>query len=94
MPSWIGGEGMHPLALLAALASDQPCYTRADLIDYLRTEYQEAQMVRALDYRGVMVEAFVSPHGSWTLAVAPSPDVLCIVAAGGNWMMINKEIEG
>lgn len=51
-------------------------------------------MVRSLDYRGVMVEAFVSPHGSWTLAVAPSPDVLCIVAAGGNWMMINKEIEG
>lgn len=77
--------------LLATQANASECYPRTDLIAALSDSYGEAQLVRAMEDRGGMVEVYVSQGGSWTMVVVPPVTgemQACIVATGTNWMMV------
>jgi len=77
--------------LLATQANASDCYPRTHLIAALLEPYGEAQLVRAMEDRGGMVEVYVSQGGTWTMVVVPPVTgemQACIVATGSNWMMV------
>lgn len=79
------------LSLIATQAIASDCYPRTDLIALLADNYGEAQMIRAMEDRGGMMEVYVSPSGGWTMVVVPpvTGEIhACIVATGTNWMMV------
>lgn len=80
-----------------ALAANETCADRREMIAVLADRYGERQMVRSMEARGAMIEVYVSPEGSWTMLVVPpteSPLQACIVATGTGWMMIAPGIAG
>ena len=76
------------LAMFASPAIAEPfCLPRAELIAQLDSKYQERQTVIAMESRGMMLEVYVSPGGTFTV-VAVSPDMrACVVAFGTDWKM-------
>lgn len=84
-----------PLILLCSPALAEPqCMDRATLIAQLDTQYNERQTVIAMEGRGMMLEVYVSPEGSFTV-VAVSPDMrACVVAFGTDWKMTAPGVAG
>ena len=81
------------LAMLASPAFAEPqCMDRAAMIAGLDTIYGERQIVIAMAGGDMMLEAYVSLQGTWTL-VAVSPDKrACILAFGTDWHMVAEGV--
>ena len=77
-----------------AAANELQCYQRSEFIAALAENYGEVQVMRAMEDRGLMVEAYVSESGTWTIAVMQADLATCILATGTRWMMIAPGVEG
>ena len=87
------------LCLIAspALADGPVCMPREELIAKLDEDYSERNMARGMETRGGIVEVYVSPKGTWTMAVIPPTEGVlqaCPIAAGTDWKMIIPGIDG
>ena len=75
------------LALTPAVASAQfaMCGDRAQIIDQLRTKYQESRQGVGLVSTIGATELYVSEKGTWTMLVTVESGKSCIIAAGHSW---------
>jgi len=70
------------------------CGERVDIIDTLKTRYQEAPISMGLAGNGGVVEVFASQKGSWTIVVTQPTGVTCVVSAGESWENLKGMVPG
>ena len=90
--AWI----VFPLLTMVAWASgaraeDVPCMTHNEMVERLSTLFDEVQMATAFESRNVRIELFMSNTGTWTLVGHNTPDRVCVMLTGTNWMMVDPE---
>ena len=78
------------IALAPPLAAAEPCGKRADLLDILMVEFDEAQISVGRGPGGEVFEVLASKNGTWTLIVTDSSGRTCGVAAGQTWLLPNE----
>ncbi len=61
------------------------CGPRAELVERLRSAYQEQASAIGLAGSGGVVELYTSEKGSWTLLLTQTTGVSCLIAAGDSW---------
>ena len=61
------------------------CGDRAQIIDQLKTKYQESRQAVGLISNNGAAELYVSEKGTWTMLVTVASGKSCIVAAGHDW---------
>lgn len=78
------------LALLIATPAiaDVQCATHEQAVASLDARYGERQVARGLDDRGVMIEIFASPAGTWTMVIVRPDMTTCVFATGVGFMAI------
>lgn len=64
------------------------CATHDQAVASLDAKYGERQVVRGLDDRGVMIEIFASPKGTWTMVIVRPDMTTCVLATGVGFMAI------
>lgn len=74
-----------------AWAEDVPCMAHNEMVERLSTLFNEVQMATAFESRNVRMELFISNTGTWTLVGHNTPDRVCVVLTGTNWMMVDPE---
>ncbi len=86
-------KGLFPLALAAAalvagngaVAAQQACNLRPQVLEHLEGRFQEAPSAIGLTSDGKVVEVLTSAKGSWTIIVTAPDGVSCLLAAGQAW---------
>jgi hypothetical protein len=75
------------LVLTPAVVSAQfaMCGDRAQIIDQLKTKYNETRQAVGLISNNGAAELFVSEKGTWTMLVTVESGKSCIIAAGHSW---------
>lgn len=79
------------LAVLYAVASAAPaaaqpvCMPHEDLTSALLEDHEEQPVSMGVDLRGIIVEVFAAPSGSWTLVVTKPDGISCLLATGEHW---------
>ncbi len=85
---------MAALLIPTAQAQVVPCMDRDAAVAGLEAEYGETVRFRGLSERGVMIELFVSPSGSWTMVVMnpANPKIVCKLdhGTGGHQPAVKK----
>jgi len=84
---------MRILIMVAALLCASPafaadsaaCLPLKQMLAGLKKAHQETPAHIGMTASGAPVVITVSPSGSWSIMVAPKPDVLCMIAAGESW---------
>jgi len=62
------------------------CATHAQIVDYLKGEFQELQGAYGLVGDKAILELFLSPHrATWTVVLTDVSGMSCILAAGDSW---------
>lgn len=80
------------VALFASFpAFAQACAPRDALVERLSEVYGEERRAVGLVNGGGVIEMFVSPSGSWTLALTRPDGVACLMAAGSDGSIIAVE---
>lgn len=86
-------KGLFPLALWAlslvagngALAAQQLCDLRPQVLEHLEGRFHEAPSAIGLTSDGRVVEVLTSAKGSWTIIVTAPDGISCLLAAGQAW---------
>ena len=78
------------LLLLSGVAGAQEpptgkCLPRADLVKMLGDKYKEVPVAIGMVNEGLIMEAFSSPQGTWTIFLTNTKKVSCMVMDGGEW---------
>ena len=81
-----GDERGYPAAKL--------CARHDAMTKYLSVSYAEQRLNLALDANGNMVEVYSSNQGSWTTVVITPASVVCVVATGEAWILLNPRPSG
>ena len=68
----------------------QPCANRADFLNHLSANYEEAPVAMGLTANGGVLEVVASKNGSWTIIVTMPNGLSCGVASGMSWESIAK----
>jgi hypothetical protein len=61
------------------------CGERTQIIDQLKTKYQESRQAVGLISDNGAAELYVSEKGTWTMLVTLPSGKSCIIAAGHSW---------
>jgi len=69
-----------------ARAQGAQCLPRDAALSAALSRYGEVPAFIAKSDSGVDVLVTVAPDGNWTLWAAPSPDVLCMIVSGREWI--------
>ena len=84
--------GLAVLCLVAmgtiAKAQEPPtgkCLPRDDLVKMLGDKYHEVPIAIGMVNEGLIMEAFSSPQGTWTIFLTNTKKVSCMVMDGGEW---------
>lgn len=72
-------------SFLAAAQQQPPCIDRADFLEHLSSNYDEAPVAMGLTTGGGLLEVVVSRTDSWTIVVTTPNEVSCGVASGESW---------
>lgn len=76
------------LVLVAGGAqADTACGAALTMLSFAAQNYHEAPTAGG-DIDGKPVMLTVSPEGTWTIFVSPTPGVLCSFASGANWKVV------
>ncbi len=70
------------VSLLPTLAAAEPCGKRADFLEILMAEYDEAPISVGRGSNGEVFTVLASEDGTWTVIVTDSSGRTCGVAAG------------
>lgn len=82
---------MFAAALVAASSTSANaqvivCAKHAEIVEYLKNEYQELQGAFGLVGDKAILELFLSPQGAtWTIVITDVSGKSCILAAGDTW---------
>ncbi len=73
--------------VFSAHAQQAPaCIKRADLLQHLAKQYQEAPAAVGLADNGSLLEVFASKSGeTWTVTVTMPNGISCMIATGQQW---------
>lgn len=85
---------MAVLLLFAIIPSAQAqliCVKRADLVAHLKNSFQEEINSRGVSENGTLLEIFVSPSGSWTMAATTADGISCLVASGNSFETVKPK---
>jgi acid phosphatase family membrane protein YuiD len=66
------------------------CGKHADIVERLRSGYEEQQTSAGIAANGSLVEVFASKKGNWTIIFTRPGGMTCLMAVGENWQ-VNKE---
>ena len=83
-----------PAALAAEADMDVPCAPHEEITKSLSQIHAERPVSQGIDARGVMVEVFVAPAGTWTIVVTEPGGMSCLMAAGEAWESLPSETAG
>lgn len=83
------------IACALPAAAQQACAPRAEIVSYLRKQYDETRRGIGLMTGGTVAEVFASAStGTWTIIVTRPDGVACAVAAGEAWQDTMPELPG
>src|SRR5262245_35438858 len=69
----------------AALAQQQTCGPRAQIVQKLGDEYKENQQAIGYVNESAVLEIFVSATGTWTILATGTDGNSCLLSAGKDW---------
>ncbi len=73
----------------AAFSEPQPkCLPRAQLVETLKSQYQETLTAGGLQTPTQMIEVWTSDSGSFTVISTMADGTACIMAAGQHWSQV------
>ena len=73
------------IAAAPATQAAQVCVPHKDFSKTLAKQYKESRTALGLAAQTHVVELFVSPSGSWTLAATDTRGMTCVIASGEAW---------
>ncbi|MEM6409019.1 MAG: hypothetical protein AAF700_11455 [Pseudomonadota bacterium] len=73
------------LSALPAIAQDQVCGQRAEIVDQLENKHGEFRRSAGLQDNMVLVEVFASDAGTWTILFTKPTGISCFMAVGRSW---------
>jgi len=78
--------------LASPLAAEQPkCGTRDEIVAVLSTKYGETRQAMGIGGGPHLFEVFASEEtGSWTITATSLQGVMCVIAAGGDFELLNE----
>ncbi len=81
------GVGTFLMAQSATTLSSQAaiCMSRDNLVTYLSERHSESPRALGLVADRGLMEVYVSPQGTWTIAMTTAQGVACILAVGDTW---------
>ena len=68
------------------------CGKRIEVVNNLRTNYQETVTNIGLVNNGLVLEVLSSKSGTWTILVTKPNGVACVMATGDAWEIIEREV--
>ena len=74
---------------LAPAAAQDFCLGRGALASHLEKRYAEQPIAIGIETRGMLLEVFVSPLGTWTIVATTPKGVSCIRAVGDGWTRVS-----
>ena len=75
------------VSMTAATHAQGMCFPRADLVQQLARDFQEAPAAVGITDDGSLLEVFASKDGeTWTVVVSLPDGTACPVAAGQQWL--------
>ena len=76
-----------------ALAQNQACAKRAELINHLASKFQEARVAIGVADNGNLMEVFTTKDGAtWTIAMTTPSGMTCLIATGQNWESVAPSV--
>ncbi len=75
-----------------AIAQENVCGKREDIVKRLERAYQESNTGMGMASNGRLVELFTSETGTWTLMFTSPNGVSCLIAAGTNWETFKSKL--
>ncbi len=75
-----------------AEAQQTVCGVRESLVERLEVRFKEIFVAYGLTGNGMVVEVYVSAHGSWTLVLTRPDGIACLMAAGQNWEYLPPDL--
>ncbi len=96
MPFWpVAAFAAFFMSAIPALAQQQRCAERADMLKRLAKEYREAPVAIGIVSDGKLFELLSTPAGkTWTIIVTTPEGWSCIAAAGVDLSMIISQPTG
>ncbi len=81
------GVGTILMAQSLTISSSQAaiCMARDNLVAYLSEQHSESPRALGLVADRGLMEVYVSPQGTWTIAMTTAQGVACILAVGDTW---------
>jgi hypothetical protein len=78
-----------------ALGQQAPqCGDRETVVQQLEQMHGEVLTYRAITDNGPVLEVYVSPHGTYTILIAPNDHVLCFANSGQAWSPTVQQPKG
>lgn len=82
----LGAVGAMMLATpVAALADQEVCGPRAQIVDKLAHQFKESQQAVGLVNDKAVLEIYVSSQGTWTIIATGTDGNSCLLSAGKDW---------
>ncbi|TMJ35662.1 MAG: hypothetical protein E6G89_18195 [Alphaproteobacteria bacterium] len=81
----IAAAGFILITPAVARAQFAMCGDRAQIIDQLKTKYNETRQAVGLISNNGAAELYVSEKGTWTMLITLENGKSCIIAAGHSW---------
>lgn len=83
---WVAGAlALAGSAAIAAPASAAQCAQRQQITDKLAHDFDEKPIGMGVSAAGSMLVFYVSPKGTWTVALVSPDGVECVVDVGNGW---------
>lgn len=77
----------------ASAAPQWPCGSYDAIVERLAGSQQQVSLGNGLNTRGMILEIFAAPDGSWSIVMS-SPMLSCVVDRGENWRQVEPQQEG
>jgi len=71
-----------------ASEAQTPCEKRADTVVQLQKRYRDYRVFAG----GVLLEAFASPSGTFSILVTRPNGIRCLIAAGHGWTAVKPKL--
>ena len=87
---------MKIIAMIAALCAapafgqDMYCAQRGIVMDNLEQLFGEVSIGYGHEYRGAVIEVYVSRYATWTLVITRPDGISCELAGGTDWVFIEQ----
>ncbi len=81
------------IAPIVGHAAETKCGPRADLVKMLGDKYHEVPVAIGMVNSQLVMEAFASDAGTWTIFMTNANKISCMVSAGDDWQWNTKAFD-